>query len=356
MSKEIFVPGRVCLFGEHSDWAGGYRKINSNIEPGQVIITGTNQGMFAKINYSEDLVIKSTLPSGEEKRIIIPMKEDILLAVAQNDPFVCYSDQFFSYAAGVAYYMLINYKITGGVKIDNYKTTLPVKKGLSSSAAFCVLVARAFKEIYDLKMNTQAEMEAAYQGEILTSSQCGRMDQGCAFGQIPVQMTFDCDRLNITPIKVKKDIHLLFADLNGKKDTVKILDNLNRCYPYPKSELDKHVHDYLGQINTKITNKAVKALEDGNPIVLGELMNKSQRLFDSHVAAACPSELLAPKLHEVLEDDMVQQYIFGGKGVGSQGDGCVQFVTRNKKDRNQLKVYLKDQYDMDSFELDLCNK
>jgi galactokinase len=22
---KLFVPGRICLFGEHSDWAGGYR-------------------------------------------------------------------------------------------------------------------------------------------------------------------------------------------------------------------------------------------------------------------------------------------------------------------------------------------
>jgi hypothetical protein len=23
---EVFVPGRLCLFGEHSDWAGQYRR------------------------------------------------------------------------------------------------------------------------------------------------------------------------------------------------------------------------------------------------------------------------------------------------------------------------------------------
>ena len=25
MEAEIFVPGRLCMFGEHSDWAGKYR-------------------------------------------------------------------------------------------------------------------------------------------------------------------------------------------------------------------------------------------------------------------------------------------------------------------------------------------
>ncbi len=35
---QIFVPGRICLFGEHSDWAGGYRRINGEIEKGYTLI------------------------------------------------------------------------------------------------------------------------------------------------------------------------------------------------------------------------------------------------------------------------------------------------------------------------------
>ncbi len=46
---ELFVPGRICLFGEHSDWAGGHRRQNSSIEKGYTIITGTNQGVYARV-------------------------------------------------------------------------------------------------------------------------------------------------------------------------------------------------------------------------------------------------------------------------------------------------------------------
>ncbi len=46
---KLFVPGRICLFGEHSDWAGGYRRINSDIEKGYTIITGTSQGIYAEV-------------------------------------------------------------------------------------------------------------------------------------------------------------------------------------------------------------------------------------------------------------------------------------------------------------------
>jgi hypothetical protein len=56
--------------------------------------------------------------------------------------------------AGVAYSILTDYRV-GGLVIDNYRTTLPLKKGLSSSAAICVLVARAFNRVYDLKMTRE---------------------------------------------------------------------------------------------------------------------------------------------------------------------------------------------------------
>ena len=46
---ELFVPGRICLFGAHSDWAGGYRRINSAVGRGYTIITGTNQGLYARV-------------------------------------------------------------------------------------------------------------------------------------------------------------------------------------------------------------------------------------------------------------------------------------------------------------------
>ena len=59
-----------------------------------------------------------------------------------------------------------------------------------------MLAARAFNRVYDLKLSVRGEMDLAYHGEITTPSQCGRMDQCCAFGARPVLMTFDGDRLD----------------------------------------------------------------------------------------------------------------------------------------------------------------
>jgi galactokinase len=34
--KELFVPGRLCILGEHSDWAGEYRDTNGSIPYGTI--------------------------------------------------------------------------------------------------------------------------------------------------------------------------------------------------------------------------------------------------------------------------------------------------------------------------------
>ena len=345
---EVFVPGRVCLFGEHSDWAGGYRRFNSRLLPGKVVITGTNQGIYARVApHPDSLVVRSVLPDGSDGGgICLPMERETLLEEAGRGGF-------FSYAAGVAHYMLTFFHVRG-LEVENYRTDLPVRKGLSSSAAFCVLVARGFNTAYDLKLTVRAEMEAAYQGEILTPSRCGRMDQGCGYGRVPVLMTFDGDLLRTSRVTPGGRFHLLVADLKGSKDTIKILADLNRAYPFSADEESHRIQEYLGPINTDIVTQAIDALESGDAPRLGTLMSRAQELFDEHLMPACPDELAAPKLHAVLAHPRVRELTFGGKGVGSQGDGCVQFVARGERERDQLAHLLATELGMECFPLDIA--
>lgn len=344
---DLFVPGRICLLGEHSDWAGSYRRINSAIPPGQVIIAGTNQGLYATVRRQpRTLSLRSVLPSGEVTGPFeVPMTREALLSEAQKG-------EFFSYACGVAYRMLVFYNVDG-LELDNYRTTLPVGKGLSSSAALCVLVARAFNRAYDLKLTTRAEMEAAYQGEILTPSRCGRMDQGCAFGQKPVHMTFDGELLHTHPLAPNTHFPLLIVDLLGEKSTVHILADLNKAYPFAEDNLSRDVQQYLGPINTRLALEAVSVIQQGTPQDLGRLMTEAQQEFDRHLQAASPEQLASPRLHSVLADLRVQALTHGGKGVGSQGDGCAQFVARGAAERRELADYLQSRYGMPSYELDI---
>ena len=327
---KLFVPGRICLFGEHSDWAGGYRRINAQIEKGYTIICGTDQGLYAEVErHPTSLILNSVTDDGRQYGPYeIPMQPATLLEEAQKGGF-------WSYIAGVAYQALTNYQVRGLV-IDNFKTDLPVKKGLSSSAAVCVLAARAFNRLYDLKLTVRGEMELAYQGEITTPSRCGRMDQGCAFGNRPVLMVFDGDRLDTQELQVAEELHLVIVDLQAQKDTLEILNRLNRSFPLAENDLERGVQQLLGPVNKRITLQAVEALRQAQAEKLGALMSEAQDFFDRYAAPACPEELEAPVLHKVLQHAPLQPHIWGGKGIGSQGDGSAQFLARSAADQQAV--------------------
>ena len=60
---ELFVPGRICLFGEHTDWSGSFRRFNSEVDNGCTIVTGTNQGLFGKCRQNNSsFIVRSVLP------------------------------------------------------------------------------------------------------------------------------------------------------------------------------------------------------------------------------------------------------------------------------------------------------
>ena len=332
---KLFVPGRLCLFGEHTDWAGHYRTMNADIAPGAAIVTGIEQGIYAEVEKSSIFELYSEAPEIKDywQDFSCRMDELELKRIAKSGSFFCY-------CAGVASYMLEWYKV-GGVRIRITGMTLPMKSGLSSSAAICVLVARAFNLLYNLNLNTLGEMNIAYLGELRTSSRCGRLDQACAFGVKPNLMTFDGDEIEVRSLNVKKHLYWVFADLCAEKDTIKILSDLNKAYPFPNSDAERAEHEALGEKNLDLVNRAIKCMAEGDAEGLGRLMTEAEALFDAQVAPMSEA-LYAPKLHQVLQDPAIQPMVWGGKGVGSHGDGSVQFLARSEEDQQKLVAYLND--------------
>jgi UTP-glucose-1-phosphate uridylyltransferase/mevalonate kinase len=341
----LFVPGRICLFGEHSDWAGGYRRINAEIEKGYALIVGTNQGMYAEVKpHPTKLIFRATLNDGSAMPAWeTPMERGALLEQVQQGGF-------FSYIAGVAYQLMTHYRVRG-LEIDNYRTDLPIKKGLSSSAAVCVLTARAFNRTYDLKMTLRGEMELAYTGEISTLSRCGRLDQGCAYGARPIEMIFDGDNLDVRELSTPAELHYIIVDLKAGKDTREILTGLNRCFPFAQDQMQKNVQNYLGPINHRIVTQAAEALKQGDARKLGALMNEAQELFDKNLRPACPSQLTAPVLHKLLDYAPLKPLLYGGKGVGSQGDGTAQLLAKDAESREKAIAIIERDLGMSCLEL-----
>lgn len=343
-SINVFVPGRLCLFGEHSDWAGMYRTVNAKIVKGAAIVTGIEQGIYANAEKSDRFIMCTSDESAEAEYWECEMNSARLIDVAQQGGY-------YSYVAGVASYINDNYNV-GGVKITITKRDLPVKSGLSSSAAICVLVARAFNQLYHLKMNVKGEMQAAFRGEQRTPSRCGRLDQACAYGIKPVYMVFDGVEIESAEIKVGTVFHWVIANLMASKDTIKILADLNKAYPFASNDIEKNVQEALGIENQLIVEKARELIASGDAPSLGRLMTYAQEKFDEKVAPLC-SELIAPVLHDILKDSEIKRLTYGAKGVGSQGDGSVQFLARDEKSAKLLQEYLLEKKGMPSFTLTL---
>jgi galactokinase len=308
---ELFVPGRLCLFGEHSDWAAEF-----GVHNGHCLVIGTDQGLHAAARACDEFVVTSATSSNTLR---LPWRVDALRRAA------CDQDEFFRYAAGVACVVMCErHAVPAGLELTLGAMDLPLKKGVASSAAVCMLVAKAFDAAYSLHLFPHELMEAAYLGEQLTASRCGRMDQACIYGKTPVLLTFaGQSRPRVEPLFPRQPVEMLFVDLAGEKDTVAILTDLRRAYAGSPS-----LRTALGPGNERIVRHAHAALEAGDAEQLGQWMTHAQRLFDAQVAPHSP-HLASPLLHAVLNLPGLERWTTGGKGVGSQGDGTAQFVARD---------------------------
>jgi galactokinase len=303
--EQFFVPGRLCLFGEHSDWAAAYRTHDPTIAAGWCLVAGTDQGLSVAARRGDRYVeIESVLPT-RDRHVVELRAESGALDRAARSP------HFFRYVAGAAAEMHARYGV-GGLSLQ-LRSDLPVQKGLSSSAAVCVATVRAFARAYGLELDAAQEMEIAYAGERRTGSECGRMDQVVAHGRNLTALCFDGDGVEVERFRSGGALRLLVVDLRRGKDTRRILRDLNRCYPDAAA---------------------------GDAAELGACMLEAQRRFDVDVAPASPA-LDAPRLREVLAHPAVAELGHGGKGVGSQGDGCAQIVTRGEDERKRLALRLQ---------------
>jgi len=82
-SLDLFVPGRLCLFGEHSDWAGAQRAFNADIVPGEAIVTGIEQGLYATVTKHDRFIVRSVIPGEESMRLECPKTGPMLKEIAR---------------------------------------------------------------------------------------------------------------------------------------------------------------------------------------------------------------------------------------------------------------------------------
>ena len=338
---ELFVPGRLCLFGEHSDWAGGWRAARPELAPGCVPRGGHGPGdSRARRRRRTRSRSRACCASGEEiGPARIEARPAALAAAARGA-------DFFSYAAGVAAEVMERHG-RRGLRLRVAARPAACAKGLSSSAAD--LRARGARLRVGLRARRSPprdEMELAYAGERRTGSECGRMDQVCAFGRRATCLRFDGDGFEVEPLAPAAPLHLLIVDLRRGKDTRRILADLNACFPDAPGAVAAGVREALGADERALLARARRAVQRRRRARPRRADARGAGALRRAVAPASPAELAAPRLHAVLAHPALRELACGGKGVGSQGDGCAQLVARGPEERARLAARLERDLDV----------
>jgi hypothetical protein len=166
-------------------------------------------------------------------------------------------------------------------------------------------------------------------------------------------MRFDCDAASAEPVEIGGYFHFLVVDLGRQKKTRSILDSLRSAYPVARSRKERRLHGLLGPRNRRLVEKAVRAISRGDARLLGRAMSESQIEFQRAALPLARNDLDSPRLYSVLTDPMVVRGTYGGKGVGSHGDGAAQLLCKSLDVRSSLARYIRDSLGYESLSLDI---
>jgi mevalonate kinase len=214
---------------------------------------------------------------------------------------------------------------------------LPVSKGLSSSAAMCVVISAAIDlthRFQDFNPKNRCSVidyvsrpetltfyaDMAYTGERKELGvNCGQMDQyASAFGGI---LHIDCteEPAKVNRLNPKTELPMVIGDTRQPKDTPKVLGWLGERF---KAKEPKFIEGMRNII--KIVEEAKKELEKQSPSrrKIGGLMNENQHYLKNHlrISGDCP---VSPSRLDDLIDASLKAGALGAKLSGSGGGGCM---------------------------------
>lgn len=340
MKKELlFVPGRVCLIGGISDLVAPYLSVNKNLASGSAIAMTIEKGIYSSAKKSDKFRYRYN-----ERYYECRMSENDLKEGAD-------SKLFYSYMCGTLLYIIRNYKNkVGGLYLEIEKMDLPIQKGLSSSAAICITIAKQMDRLYNLNLTNDDIVKIAYEGEHLAGSECGLLDQTTIANDGLVHINFieNCNTI-VQKINSLDDLNILLVDLNAYKNTRNIMDFFNSAMPFPMTESEKSVFNFFVNINPLIVEDALDSLKKRDLEKLGVACSKFQVAMDN-LGKYC-EDLKAPVLHKVITDKYLLNNTYGMKGVGSGGDGSAMLLCKNDNARENAKAYIKTKFNMNSIKV-----
>ena len=339
------APGRVNLLGEHTDYNDGF-VFPAAIDRSMKVLAASREDDTVRV-YSADF------------------RKISLFSLSSIDKSS--RETWSNYLRGVTDQLIKNgFTVRGGDFLIS--GNVPVGAGLSSSAAYEVAVAAAFREMFGLKLdNVQLALLSQAAERQFVGVQCGIMDQFVsANARISTALFLDCRDLTYKNIPLDSNISVFVCDsavqreLNNSayndrrlecEEAARLLkakfpeasalrditlkgleDNRNLL----EKTLYKRAHHVISE-NERVL-KGIGLLQDGNMSGFGRL------LFESHTSLKDSFEVSCPELDLLVELAAGCEGILGSRMTGAGFGGCTVSLVESGKAEN-FKNNIKPEYD-----------
>lgn len=304
MSLTVRYPGRVCLLGEHCDWAGG---------ASLTVPLGLGVSLTAEAG-SDRVGLKSVMDGEllEGRWPVRPRAEDV---AAARGPLRFVPAALLALARAGLELPPTELLVTAD---------LPTGRGFSSSAAFCLALLDGLARRAGQALPAEALAELAYVVEHdLVGVACGRLDQhACAAGG-PLFFHWQQGLPETRAVSVLRPLSLVVAAFPTPRDTPAILAALQAAHAEGMASRSPGAAALREALGTwaSAAEAGAHAVETGDLVGLGEAMNAAQEVYDRALAPSLPA-LAAPALRRTSRWLRLQGAL-GAKFSGAGGDGSL---------------------------------
>lgn len=337
--QTVFAPGRVNIIGEHTDYNDGF-----------VMPCAINYGMAVSFAKRDDNIWRVYAIDINQTDAFSLTKE-----IPQSE------DKWKNYVRGVVKFIQEHCpEFVQGADIA-MTSDVPMSSGLSSSAALEISIGKTCQLLGNLPINhTEIALIGQKAENKFVGANCGNMDQlTSALGQKDHLVMIDCRSLDITPTPVPQGYSIAIINSNVKHDLVTGEYNSRRqeCETAATFFGVKALRDVsIAQFEERATEleklnplafkrakhvvyenqrvlDAVKALNKGDMVKLGELMAQS------HDSMRDDFEITIPEIDYLVELAQVAIGKNGGARMTGGGfGGCIVCLVPNDKVENVRKL------------------
>ncbi|RRD31428.1 mevalonate kinase [Streptococcus minor] len=208
------------------------------------------------------------------------------------------------------------------VQIDS---TIPAERGMGSSAAVAVAVARALFAFYQKDLSYQELWDIVQSSEKIAHGNPSGVDAATTSGKQPI---FFIKNQKMEPLDLCLDAYLVVGDSGKTGQTLEAVLDVAKLY-----QNKKEARDWIEALGD-LTRKAKLYLSSGDIRELGQVMNQAHGLLQQLGVSDDKLDLLVETAHH--------QGALGAKLTGGGRGGCMIALVKNRAQANILAQALRD--------------